>query len=149
MRSKHRDMLEEIMAEAEKKKLQAQLLFAASENQVEKDPLGPAAFKEPTLPEEPTLADSVRELLYLLVDETTLKAFGWPDTPVDRLLESVIRYFKPFDSSYFFFPLIPIKLVSLLCHTETNTRKRETKSRKQTKCLERFGMLSTPFLIRK
>ncbi|CAH0394205.1 unnamed protein product [Bemisia tabaci] len=91
MRSKHRDMLEEIMAEAEKKKLQAQLLFAASENQVEKDPLGPAAFKEPTLPEEPTLADSVRELLYLLVDETTLKAFGWPDTPVDRLLESVIR----------------------------------------------------------
>lgn len=40
---------------------------------------------------ELSLTDSIRELLTLLVDEATLKAFGWPDTPVDKLLDSVIR----------------------------------------------------------
>lgn len=86
MRTKHRDMLEEIMAEAEKKKLQQQLLAAADEAALElNDP------DEPNVLTEEALADSVRELLTLLVDETTLKAFGWPDAPVDRLLEAVIR----------------------------------------------------------
>ena len=78
-------MLEEIMAEAEKKKLQQQLLAAADEAALElNDP------DEPNVLTEEALADSVRELLTLLVDETTLKAFGWPDAPVDRLLEAVI-----------------------------------------------------------
>ncbi|KAG8224746.1 Suppressor of Hairy wing [Ladona fulva] len=40
---------------------------------------------------ESALADSVRELLTLLVDDATLRAFGWPDAPVDKLLEAVIR----------------------------------------------------------
>ena len=40
---------------------------------------------------EQKLCDSIRELLSLLVDETTLKGFGWPDAPVDELLEAVIK----------------------------------------------------------
>lgn len=93
MRTKHRDMLEEILAEAEKKKLQAQLLVAANDNN-EGETAGPTR----TIPipakhvlEDGALADSVRELLTLLVDEATLRAFGWPDAPVDQLLEAVIR----------------------------------------------------------
>ncbi|KAJ9597229.1 hypothetical protein L9F63_011903, partial [Diploptera punctata] len=82
MRTKHRDMLEEILAEAEKKKLQQQLLAAAG--------AGGSETAAGTLGES-ALADSVRELLLLLVDEATLKAFGWPTAPVDKLLEAVIR----------------------------------------------------------
>lgn len=73
-------MLEEILAEAEKKKLQQQLLAATA-----------TPGESGTAMAEGALADSVRELLTLLVDEATLKAFGWPDAPVDRLLEAVIR----------------------------------------------------------
>ena len=40
---------------------------------------------------EQKLCDSIRELLSLLVDESTLKGFGWPDAPVDELLEAVIK----------------------------------------------------------
>lgn len=100
MRTKHRDMLEEILAEAEKKKLQQQLLAAAGGGDVGplppcRDPV-PTATTATTEPSsgtlgESALADSVRELLTLLVDEATLKAFGWPGAPVDRLLEAVIR----------------------------------------------------------
>ncbi|PNF34722.1 hypothetical protein B7P43_G05462 [Cryptotermes secundus] len=100
MRTKHRDMLEEILAEAEKKKLQQQLLAAAGGGDV--GPLPPCRDPVPTATTattelnsgtlgESALADSVRELLTLLVDEATLKAFGWPGAPVDRLLEAVIR----------------------------------------------------------
>ncbi|XP_069687998.1 zinc finger protein 436 [Periplaneta americana] len=100
MRTKHRDMLEEILAEAEKKKLQQQLLAAAGGGDVgpvppSRDPVPTAATAsvEPSTGTlgESALADSVRELLTLLVDEATLKAFGWPSAPVDRLLEAVIR----------------------------------------------------------
>lgn len=95
MRTKHRDMLEEILAEAEKKKLQAQLLVAANENAGEGAEVeGPArTIQIPSkhVLEDGALADSVRELLTLLVDEATLRAFGWPDAPVDQLLEAVIR----------------------------------------------------------
>lgn len=40
---------------------------------------------------EQALCESIRELLGLLVDEPTLKGFGYPDKPVDELLEAVIR----------------------------------------------------------
>ncbi|RWS31192.1 zinc finger protein 25-like protein [Leptotrombidium deliense] len=40
---------------------------------------------------EHKLCESIKELLSLLVDESTLKSFGWPETPVDQLLESVIK----------------------------------------------------------
>lgn len=92
MRTKHREMLEEIMAEAEKKKLQAQLLAvaAASTNEDENEANESAEFQT-YLPDD-ALTDSIGQLLTLLVDETTLKSFGWPTTSIDKLLESVIRY---------------------------------------------------------
>lgn len=37
------------------------------------------------------LVEAIRELLTLLVDETTLKGFGWPDAPIHQILESVIK----------------------------------------------------------
>ncbi|XP_049789960.1 zinc finger protein 883-like isoform X1 [Schistocerca nitens] len=100
MRTKHRDMLEEILAETEKKKLQQQLLAAAAAqgpvgsgvglNGSGSDGSSGDPSSIPSL-SEAALADSVRELLALLVDEATLKAFGWPETQVDQLLEAVIR----------------------------------------------------------
>jgi len=85
MRTKHREMLEEIMQEAEKKKLEKQLLAVANQAAQE------LPTEEPHVLTEANLVESVRELLTLLVDETTLKAFGWPDASVDKLLEAVIR----------------------------------------------------------
>lgn len=37
------------------------------------------------------LCDAIRELLQFVVDHTLLKKFGWPNTPVDSLLESLIK----------------------------------------------------------
>ncbi|XP_063231421.1 gastrula zinc finger protein XlCGF57.1-like [Bacillus rossius redtenbacheri] len=95
MRTKHRDMLEEILAEAEKKKLQQQQLLAAAgagpaRGVAKGEGPGAQAGEAGVLGDE-ALADSVRELLTLLVDEATLKGFGWPNAPVDRLLEAVIK----------------------------------------------------------
>ncbi|KAL1475848.1 hypothetical protein MTO96_036973 [Rhipicephalus appendiculatus] len=45
----------------------------------------------PRILSEQALCESIRELLGLLVDEPTLKGFGYPDKPVDELLEAVIR----------------------------------------------------------
>lgn len=86
MRTKHRDMLEEIMAEAEKKKIQQQILAAADVAIDSPDPDEPSCMMS-----DEALASSVRELLTLLVDETTLKAFGYPEASVDSLLEAVIK----------------------------------------------------------
>lgn len=41
--------------------------------------------------DENGLVDAVRELLTLLVDETTLRGLGWPGAGVEALLEAVIR----------------------------------------------------------
>lgn len=97
MRTKHREMLEEIMAEAEKKKLQAQLLAVAVASNTEEENEGSADNSEyhTYLPDD-VLTESVGQLLTLLVDEATLKSFGWPETAVDELLESVIRYVRAF-----------------------------------------------------
>ncbi|CAN7984314.1 unnamed protein product, partial [Ixodes hexagonus] len=40
---------------------------------------------------EQALSESIKELLGLLVDEPMLKDLGYPDKPVDELLEAVIR----------------------------------------------------------
>lgn len=37
------------------------------------------------------LCEAIRELLILLVDEKLLKSFGWPNAPIDSLLEAVIK----------------------------------------------------------
>lgn len=98
MRTKHRDMLEDILAGAEKKRLQQQLLAAAAASN-SADGSNPEASSSQVVTSagtsqiwnELSLTDSIKELLTLLVDEATLRAFGWPDTPVDKLLDSVIR----------------------------------------------------------
>lgn len=87
MRARHRDVLEDIMANAEKKRLQQQLLNVVS---------AAASGEKSNLTDnriwnELTLTDSIKELLSLLVDDECLKAFGWPDAPVDKLLDSVIK----------------------------------------------------------
>lgn len=115
MRSKHRDMLAEIMADAEKKKLEAQLLGmtkadTSSNNENENDgneerrngddddyiSIDELEDNDSTTSEESTqnnrLADSIMELLTVLVDESTLKEFGWPGASVDHLIECVIKY---------------------------------------------------------
>lgn len=114
MRSKHRDMLAEIMADAEKKKLEAQLLGLVKKNEInlndadenndedeDKNDDGDESIDEledndSTTSEESnqnnTLANSLMELLTVLVDESTLTEFGWPGVTVDHLIESVIKY---------------------------------------------------------
>lgn len=85
MRAKHRDILEDVLAGAEKKRLQEQLLKVAS------DAAAGNSILQSQVWNELTLTDSVKELLTLLVDDATLKAFGWPDCPVDKLLDAVIK----------------------------------------------------------
>ncbi|XP_070392971.1 oocyte zinc finger protein XlCOF6-like isoform X2 [Dermacentor albipictus] len=53
--------------------------------------LGPQAGTVARILSEQALCESICELLGLLVDEPTLKGFGYPDKPVDELLEAVIR----------------------------------------------------------
>lgn len=109
MRSKHRDMLAEIMADAEKKKLEAQLLgtivkqestndFDKENDEIDNDDedgsIDELADNNSTTSEESNrnaLDNSLMELLTVLVEESTLREFGWPDVPVDHLIESVIK----------------------------------------------------------
>lgn len=86
MRAKHRDVLEDIMAEAEKKRLQKHLLSVANEMSNSK-----VKITETKVWDELTFTNSVKELLSLLVDESTLTVLGWPNTPVDKLLDLVIK----------------------------------------------------------
>lgn len=88
MRAKHRDKLEEFILEAERKKLQLQLLAITDE--VRKSDTILSAVPENANPET-LLSESVSELLKLLVDEETLKGLGAPDTPVDKVLDMIIR----------------------------------------------------------
>ncbi|XP_067132683.1 zinc finger protein 25-like [Centruroides vittatus] len=76
MRKRHRDLLDKILISEKDKKFTYQSTSGM--------PLSR------TLNEQ-SLCESIRELLSLLVDEPTLKGFGWPDKPVDEVLESVIR----------------------------------------------------------
>uniref|UniRef100_T1JG23 C2H2-type domain-containing protein n=1 Tax=Strigamia maritima TaxID=126957 RepID=T1JG23_STRMM len=73
MRKRHRDMLEKIMQDADKINIRS------------------ADQSTDSVLTEAQLAESIRELLSLLVDEPTLRGFGWPDKPIDQLLEAVIR----------------------------------------------------------
>lgn len=115
MRSKHRDMLAEIMADAEKKKLEAQLLGLVKKDEIkandvhgkdnedkdkgnddDDESIDELEDNDSTTSEESnqssTLANSLMELLTVLIDESTLTEFGWPTVTVDNLIESVIKY---------------------------------------------------------
>lgn len=85
MRNKHRDMLEEIRSEAEKKKLQQQLLQVAAEASLVE------GMEDRGELDERGLTEAVSELLTLLVDEATLVGLGWPAEGVESVLESVIK----------------------------------------------------------
>lgn len=119
MRSKHRDMLAEIMADAEKKKLRAQLFGSSKEDLTDQNDSGEkenvndgekvddpdddddksideledndSTTSEEESNQNNSLADSLMELLTVLIDESTLKEFGWPEVSVEYLIESVIK----------------------------------------------------------
>ncbi|XP_019755152.2 zinc finger protein 569 [Dendroctonus ponderosae] len=85
MRARHRDVLEDIVTNVEKKRLQTQL-FQAVANAANTESL-----KKSIVWNELTLTESIKELLTLLVDDDCLLELGHPDAPVDRVLETVIR----------------------------------------------------------
>lgn len=82
MRKRHRDLLDKILLEEKDDEQSGDATNTA----------GSSGYSSNNrVLSEQKLCDSIRELLSLLVDETTLKGFGWPDAPVDELLESVIK----------------------------------------------------------
>ncbi len=82
MRKRHRDLLDKILMEEKDDEV--------SGNAANSPGASGYSANNRVLSEQ-KLCDSIRELLSLLVDETTLKGFGWPDAPVDELLEAVIK----------------------------------------------------------
>ncbi|KAF0311700.1 Protein suppressor of hairy wing [Amphibalanus amphitrite] len=91
MRKKHREMLDQIMAEAEKKKIQQQLSSLEAVGRRDQLAADELEVRSKGTLSERALGEALRELLSLLVDEATLQAFGHPDQPVEQVLESVIR----------------------------------------------------------
>ncbi|XP_035211792.1 zinc finger protein 37-like isoform X1 [Stegodyphus dumicola] len=71
MRKRHRDVFDKILFD-------------------EKDEKDASIVNSRVLSEK-DLTDNIRELLYLLIDEPTLIGFGWPNKPVDEVLELVIQ----------------------------------------------------------
>lgn len=84
IRKKHKDKVEQFLAD-EKAKEDAESHNSAP---IEIKTLPPDA---PKVLSEEKLVESISQLLNLLVDEDTLKSFGYPETPIDQLLESVIK----------------------------------------------------------
>jgi len=85
IRAKHREVLEDAMAEAEKRQLQTQLLDIASS----------AASKSQTgissVLTSAQLLKAIVDLLTILIEEETLQVFGWPEAPIQDVLNAVIR----------------------------------------------------------
>ncbi|XP_011874702.1 PREDICTED: zinc finger protein 436-like isoform X1 [Vollenhovia emeryi] len=85
IRAKHRELLEDVMNEVEKKHLQTQLYNIASI----------AAAKTETGESRELSTDelltAILDLLRILIDEETLQLFGSPETPIQDILEAVIR----------------------------------------------------------
>ncbi|KAL1461501.1 hypothetical protein WDU94_013390 [Cyamophila willieti] len=101
LRQKHRDHMDEVVAQSDKKKLEAQLLAAAAceltsvledENEADEseDGDGEGTRGSPPVLSESELVESMHELLSLLIDEESLKSYGWPEASVDSVIESVI-----------------------------------------------------------
>nr|XP_054926046.1 zinc finger protein 678-like [Dermacentor andersoni] len=93
MRKRHRDLLNRILLDEEDDRI-APTPVATPGGTANTDSgikLGAQAGTVARILSEQALCESIRELLGLLVDEPTLKGFGYPDKPVDELLEAVIR----------------------------------------------------------
>ena len=91
MRKKHGSstMEESVYEEEQQKIVQKQFSDVKSISAVGETPSTSAGG--PGTMTSSVLTDSIKELLNLLVDEATLRSFGYPDTTVDELLENVIR----------------------------------------------------------
>ncbi|XP_043792485.1 zinc finger protein 2-like [Apis laboriosa] len=85
IKAKHRDLLEDVMNEVERKHLQIQLYNIATVA-VQKTKNGNSTRLSPD-----KLVEAVTDLLKILIDEDTLQLFGWPEAPVQDILEAVIR----------------------------------------------------------
>ena len=81
MRKRHRDILDKIVLEEKEDDFKLSQL----------NHLDDLDESTPKVLSESKLCESIKELLTLLVDEATLEGFGWPRTPVDELLEAVIK----------------------------------------------------------
>ncbi|XP_014212546.1 zinc finger protein 70 [Copidosoma floridanum] len=85
IRAKHRDLLEDVLGEAEKKHLQLQM-FNIAYNAAEKAKSG-----ETNLMSTDELLKAITELLTILIEKETLELFGWLQSPLQDVLEAVIR----------------------------------------------------------
>lgn len=101
MRSKHRDKIEQILIEAERKKLQLQVFTSIFLNNFNivfskllsftKQTSAPAANPSAPKKSKKSLEASISDMLNILVDEDTLRSFGSPDVPVDEVLKMVVN----------------------------------------------------------
>ncbi|XP_076666143.1 uncharacterized protein LOC143367825 isoform X2 [Andrena cerasifolii] len=85
IKAKHRELLEDVMNEVEKKHLKTQMFNIAS-NAAEKTKNG-----ESSRLSTDQLLQAISDLLKILIDDETLQLFGWPDAPIQDILEAVIR----------------------------------------------------------
>ncbi|KAH6931163.1 hypothetical protein HPB50_022594 [Hyalomma asiaticum] len=93
MRKRHRDLLDRILLDEEDNRF-APTPVSTTGGMANADGNSKMGIQTGTVARilsEQALCESIRELLGLLVDEPTLKGFGYPDKPVDELLEAVIR----------------------------------------------------------
>ncbi|XP_076164784.1 uncharacterized protein LOC143145357 isoform X1 [Ptiloglossa arizonensis] len=85
IKAKHRELLEDVMNEVEKKHLQTQMYNIAT-IAAEKTKNG-----ESRRLSTDELLKAISDLLKILIDDETLQLFGWPDAPIQDILEAVIR----------------------------------------------------------
>ncbi|XP_031785753.1 protein suppressor of hairy wing [Nasonia vitripennis] len=85
IRAKHRDLLEDVLGEAEKKHLQLQM-FNIAYIAAEKMKTG-----ETNILSTEELMKAITELLTILIEKETLELFGWLQSPLQDVLEAVIR----------------------------------------------------------
>ncbi|XP_029172914.1 zinc finger protein 436-like isoform X1 [Nylanderia fulva] len=85
IRAKHRELLEDVMNEVERKHLQTQLFNIAT--------IAAAKTKngESRRLSTDELLKAIIDLLTILIEEETLQLFGWPEAPIQDILEAVIR----------------------------------------------------------
>ncbi|XP_043255488.1 zinc finger protein 2 [Colletes gigas] len=85
IKAKHRELLEDVVNEVEKKHLQSQMYYIAT-IAAEKTKNG-----ESSRLSTDELLTAISDLLKILIDDDTLQLFGWPDAPIQDILEAVIR----------------------------------------------------------
>jgi len=86
MRKRHRGLVDKILNDQNE---------ADNNEFATKDPpnSSPSSNSDSTIKKLPDdkLCEAIEELLSLLLDEPSLKSFGWPNAPVDEVLEAVIK----------------------------------------------------------